>query len=395
MNRYIRVSAAFLFIAAMVPYASAANAELGASSATVSTVADDVQPRSINPKDTDRDPSSTMDAKQSFGNHLVWPVDRSQAPGSVEKSLLYLFMGGTGSTPGDYLKIQREAMTLGYHVIGLAYPNTDAVVHLCNDPRFHAAESSRQDCYLNMRLETVVGTDVSTDTQVDSTNSIENRLTKLLVYLHAKYPDEGWGGFLDDTGSPKWSRIVVAGHSQGGGDAALIGKLHLVARVVMISSPPDGCFDATDLPIGLGPGCTPFGQPANWLTPGAYPELTAVTPIDRYYGLAHVSEFAILPMLANWGAANAVNSLPGLGLGVFGTPVIVDAASSPSAFPYKNTHMLMIRTELNPNTFTDVVMPLQDHRLTARDTYIDKLTEQHADSAAALQQAWRYINSVR
>jgi hypothetical protein len=109
------------------------------------------------------------------------------------------------------------------------------------------------------------------------------------------------------------------------------------------------------------------------------------TPVERYYGLAHNSEFAIEPMLANWGE---------LGLFQFGVPVTVDPDASPPAPPYGGTHILKIQTELQPQTFTDVV-PLQDHRLTARDVYVDKLQEQHPSAAAALLQAWHYINSMR
>jgi len=169
-------------------------------------------------------------------------VQGSRSPGSVRNSPLYLFLPATATKPSDYTLFQQEAVDLGYHVIGLAYPNTDAVIGICNkkyydpnNPDDMQLYAARQDCYLNVRLETLDGNGESPDTIVSQDDSIENRLTQLLAYLGKKYPDEGWSGLLDETGAPKWSRIVVAGHSQGGGNAALIGKLHLVARVVMIS----------------------------------------------------------------------------------------------------------------------------------------------------------------
>jgi hypothetical protein len=167
----------------------------------------------------------------------------------------------------------------------------------------------------------------------------------------------------------------------------LIGKLHKVERVVMISSPPDGCFDATGLPLSLQPGCAPYGQPAAWVTPG-------VTPADNYYGLANAFEFAIKPMLANWGTKFDVSAqqwmhVSGqLGLFQFGVPVAPEA----SAPPYGYTHMLVTSAQLNPGTFPEV-MSLQDHRLTARDAYVEKLDVQYPAEAAALRQAWRYISS--
>src|SRR2546427_7367644 len=49
-------------------------------------------------------------------------------------------------------------------------------------------------------------------------------------YLAQQYPDEEWGRFLAHD-KPKWSQIAVTGHSQGGGHAAMIAKIRLVARV--------------------------------------------------------------------------------------------------------------------------------------------------------------------
>jgi hypothetical protein len=306
-------------------------------------------------------------------------------PGSVEKELLYVFLGGTGSKPSDYTTIQGEALGLGYHVIGLAYRNDVAVVHQCNNASYTYDE--RQDCYLNMRMETLDGN--GEFPEMDSNylpgpNSIENRLMKLLQYLTATYPGEGWQGFLDND-EPNWSRVVVAGHSQGGGHAALIGKLFPVARVVMISSPPDGCYDAHepyDLPEALQPGCAKEleGEPAIWVTP-------VVTPIDRYYGLAHVSEFAIKPMLENWGATLDGNGQRrgGLGLLQFG-PSVVPEASAP---PYDCTHMLLTALPAPVEPATEVVS-LKDHRLTARDGY----TPVDSDGVPVLRNAWRYISAV-
>ena len=75
---------------------------------------------------------------------------------------------------------------------------------------------------------------------------------------------------------PDWHRIAVAGHSQGGGMAALLAKRVPVDRVVLLSGPPDFVL--------------PSRQPAPWLaTP-------AVTPIDRWYALYHRDE-QLAPLL--------------------------------------------------------------------------------------------------
>lgn len=73
---------------------------------------------------------------------------------------------------------------------------------------------------------------------MDSTNSILNRLQKLLVYLAKEDPAGEWGEFLAN-GQPAWSHIVIAGHSQGSGHAAYLGKLFSVERVLIFSGPQD------------------------------------------------------------------------------------------------------------------------------------------------------------
>jgi hypothetical protein len=397
MRNFIRIMAVLLAICAMMPLSASANEEVGT---TVSSVADAhrVKRLSIDPAITDLNADPPM--LSSFGNHLVWPVDRSHTPGSVDKSLLYLFLPATSTTPLNYTFIEQAAADLGYHVIGLAYPNQDTVVGKCNviwdpkDPDNMDNYNTRQSCYLNVRQQTIGGVKQDiTYTKVSFTDTIYNRLTKLLVYLADNYPDEGWNDFLDDTGSPVWSRIVVAGHSQGGGNAALIGKLHLVARVVMISSPPDGCFisnipdqngvtlDQTQFPTCKDPG--PGFAGAQWTSPG-------VTPADRHYGLAHQSEFAVTPMLANWGtqlnkSGQWQNYLGHFGLLQFGTPVAPEAGAP----PYGCTHMLL--TNLRAPGVPKVNLTLQDHRLTVRNDYtpIDQNT-----GLPVLLDAWRYISAV-
>jgi pimeloyl-ACP methyl ester carboxylesterase len=71
---------------------------------------------------------------------------------------------------------------------------------------------------------------------VSRPNSAENRLVKLLRYLADNYPLDGWDQYLAAHDVPRWSRILVAGHSQGGGHAAILGKYYSTAGVVMFAS---------------------------------------------------------------------------------------------------------------------------------------------------------------
>jgi len=70
----------------------------------------------------------------------------------------------------------------------------------------------------------ISGTNTSPLLDVSTTNSIVNRAEKLLAYLDRQFPTEAWGQYLT-SGSLDWSKVVISGHSQGGGHAGVLTKL--------------------------------------------------------------------------------------------------------------------------------------------------------------------------
>ena len=255
---------------------------------------------------------------------------------------LLVFMPGTRNVPAGWVALEKVAARLGYHVIGLSYWNDVGVDVACKD-------SPDRDCSVNLRLEIIDGIDRSSLVNVTPANSIDNRLTRLLVYLDAQYPDEGWSRFLED-GQPKWSQIAVSGQSQGAGQAALIGKLRHVDRVVMFSGPTDARVpDETDA----------------WISIGA-------TPAVKYFGLVHKRDpfVGILP------------NLLALDMGRFGAPVVPELSEP----PYGGTHILV--TDLLPATGTYLGADgRESHRSTARDGF----TPLDANGTPLLRDAWRYL----
>lgn len=228
--------------------------------------------------------------------------------GSVpSKGQLFVFLPGTGGVAFNYLEINNTAADLGFSAVNLTCPNDDAVNSLCG------GTNSDLDCYGNIRMETVDGTDRSPLVNINRANSIENRLIKLLIYLRNTFPAQGWGQFLTADSQLNWSKVVIAGHSQGGGHAGIIGRYHGVSRVLM--------FAALDFNAVAN-------APANWIAvPGSTPNATGPA---RYWGFGHqqdeMVDFALLSTRI-WPA--------------YGMPQFGDIQNVDSTLPrYANSHSL-------------------------------------------------------
>ena len=274
---------------------------------------------------------------RALDNHYAWLDTTART-----NHKLLLFMPGTGLTPAVYQLVQQEAARVGYHVIGLMYPNRPGLAKVCPSDPDPAA------CYENSRLEIIDGIDRSPWVDVNAANSIDNRLTKLLQYLAQQYPEEAWGRFLAHD-KPKWSQIAVSGHSQGGGHAAMIAKIRLVARVVMFSSVTDSLQGAS----------------VPWVA-------THVTPSDRYYGLDHDLDEQFRSIRASWDS---------LGMAAFG-PTVAPENSAP---PYDFTHMLV----------TDYHPLRGPGRAAHGASCTDFNTPLAADGTPVFLGAWRYLLTTR
>jgi len=291
----------------------------------------------VPPKETD--PNITL----SLADHYAWIDSNART-----RHQLFVFMPGAGSVSKDHQLVQKEAARVGYHSVGLTFATgaNRALGAMCGEKQ----PSEQEACYENSRLELLDGIDRSDVVNVDVPNSIYNRLTMLLQHLAKNHPHEGWSRFLKHD-RPRWSRIAIAGQSLGGGQAAMIAKLHVVARVAMFSSPPDrvernGSFDA-----------------AAWVA-------THVTPAKRYWGLAH--ERDPLPIRTAWVS---------LGMAPFG-PGVAPEASSP---PYGFTHRLV--TDLVPQ----IAPPGAPYTFAHVSVSRDAQTPIGSDQTPLLRDAWRHM----
>jgi hypothetical protein len=189
----------------------------------------------------------------------------------VSRHKLFLFLVGTRSKTTSSLDLDSVVAGWGYHVISLDYENNVITVS--------CAHSLDRTAFARYREEIMTGASVSEKVKVDPANSILNRFQKLLAYLVEHDPNGGWGEFVNN-GGPVWDRIIVAGHSQGSGHAAYIGKLFKVDRVLMFSGPQDYMDD--------------IHQPAPWLA------REGATPSSRFFAFLNLKDpFNVDHQIAN------------------------------------------------------------------------------------------------
>ena len=288
-------------------------------------------------------PSQTDPNITQYNNyHFVYLNTQATARGQ-----LFVLLPGTTGKPAGYTNLLKTAANLGFHAIGLMYPNAETMNSLCGD-------STNPDCYAETRL-CVINGGTNDEISIANTDSITNRLIKLLAYLAMNDPGQNWNQFLDVQSNLNWPKIVISGHSQGAGHAGLIAKIYPVARSVM--------FSDTDwwTPNGQLPG-----QPADWISsPG-------MTSDEFYFGFISVQD-GLIPY------AEVIPSWNDYGLAQFGGPVLVES----NVPPYLGSHMLT--TDLTPQSGTT---GLDYHNSTA----VDGATPLAADGITPVYQGvWQYM----
>ncbi len=229
---------------------------------------------------------------------------------TAARGRLFLFLPGTGALPFQYRQILRCAADHGFHALGLMYPNSPSVGEL--------TATEPPDAAGKVRLEIIDGTDRTTLVNVDRTNSVENRLVKALKHLQAIAPAENWSQFLGQDDSIRWNKILVAGHSQGGGHAAILSRTVACNRALI--------FNASDWNATAN-------RPADWMF------ASSATPAERVFGVGHLRDPVVTaPQIRlGWSALD----LPALG---------AERAPESGAYPFEYTHQFMTNVEPSDNS---------------------------------------------
>ncbi len=238
----------------------------------------------------------------------------------ASKNILVVHLPGSYGEPKRATLFGTLAADLGFHSIGLMYPNIPTVGSICTS-------SSDAYCYENVRREIIEGVDYSSSISIGANECILNRVKKLLIYLNTNFPAENWGQYLDFNNDIIYSKVIFSGHSQGGGHAALIGKYHPIKRAVCFSSPKDWS--------------NYFNSPPLWLSPSGW-----LTSPSNIYCFNHTLD-EHTRQLEIWDS---------LGIDTYGIPVNIDI----NTVPYSNTRQLT--TSYNVPNGDDHACTIQDNK---------------------------------
>lgn len=220
-----------------------------------------------------------------------------------QQNKLLLFFPGTGALTSEYTKFLNTSANMGLHTIGLSYENDIS-------PEFLCLTAPDTTCFDRARNEIIFGWNQHQAINVDQHNSIYYRTVKLLKYLDTEYPMDNWGQFLNVQDSIIWSKVRVAGHSQGGNHAGFISKLSAVDRCLIFSSRDWMAY---------------YQEPAKWV------QRPGLTDSTAYFGFVHALDTNAYGLnseiLVNWSYLN---------MDGFGGIVSVDTLEN----PFLGRHML-------------------------------------------------------
>lgn len=251
---------------------------------------DDLLSEQVRASDTDDDISFELFKHYTYYN-----------PSCDANNILLVHLVGSFDNPVSTQYFPTVAANNGFHVVSLKYENNIAAQTACG-------ESNDADCYYKFRKEIIEGVDLSEEVEVNVANSINNRLLKLLQYMDANTTGQNWSNYYND-GDINWSNIIISGHSQGGGHAALIAKEKNVKRALMFASPNDYSEF--------------YEEPAPWTINDSS------TPDSLYYGFNNTADNVV-------DFEDQMEAWVNLGMPNYGSLVSVDD----NEFPYNNSRQL-------------------------------------------------------
>jgi hypothetical protein len=201
------------------------------------------------------------------------------------------------------------ALKHGFHVYGAE------IVHCQIAEAPNTYESKTTAFNGNCRLETFDGVDHDSSINVSVADSVSGKLKQALTDLHAQYPEEDWGYFLNADGSVRWSDVGITGYSHGATSAARWAKKYRLYRAVSRSGPRDNICGQ------YAAGQCPESVISDWL------DEESLTPVERMYGFVGQQDGQYEDILF------AMDRM-----GYVGEPTNIDSVAP----PYNGSHRLYI-----------------------------------------------------
>lgn len=197
--------------------------------------------------------------------HVVY-YDRA-----IKNNKILLWLTGTnGSTNHLPQSFFKTALDQGYRIIALSFISTPGVSQVCVGNRLN----EDVNCAAEFRRKRIYGDQVFSSIPDQYQDAIIPRLIKLLQYLSKNDKEGGWSQYLDQNmDKPVWSKIAIAGQSQGGGMAEFIAQHELVVRVLSFS----GGWDYSN---------SKMKKIAGWYSQ------RSITPPENFFATYHVQEAA-------------------------------------------------------------------------------------------------------
>lgn len=211
-------------------------------------------------------------------------------PTSGARGKLLLFFNGSGGSPlagtrgSTTSSFYATARAAGLHVFGVSYRSDDTVGSLCKGD---------DACFLPTRRTIMTGTfEPGAAAALSGIAPHEGALVRLyagLQTLATRDPGGGWSAYIDPAASKpldkiRWPLLMTAGHSQGGGHAAVVGKAFAVDRVLALASPCD----------------MTMAGPASWLD--AAKSMFATSPALAFHGLGAPGDATCAGYASIWAA---------------------------------------------------------------------------------------------
>jgi hypothetical protein len=223
--------------------------------------------------------SSTVDPAITF-LPTNYQLAAFAAPGVARRDLLVVTLPASGSSCGMGA-FENTATKLGFDLICVNYSNAASQIVICDgdaecfgnisQAKFDASGACSVPNGMHCGVDPTTGLSYVNSNPSDA---ITQRISTMLQYLNSNgYNLNGtdWGNYLSGT-TPRWDKMIIGGHSQGGAMATFAAYQQVIARAVNLSAPP---------------GATPI---SNVMTAGTFFGGPRATDIRNFYGFVSTND---------------------------------------------------------------------------------------------------------